>query len=118
MLKRKPPARLIQLQVAFFLLGLSACEKKATTPASPAELLLQRGRTVYSANCTACHNADPKKPGALGPEVFGASAELLEARVVHGNYPAGYTPKRATKIMQPLPQLKGDLDALRAFLNQ
>ena len=69
-----------------------------------------------AANCTACHNADPAKDGPLGPAIFGSSKELIEARVLRAEYPAGYTPKRKTKVMVALPQLKGDLDSLAAFL--
>jgi mono/diheme cytochrome c family protein len=69
-------------------------------------------------NCAACHNADPKQPGSLGPEVAGSSRELLEHRVVRGDYPPGYTPKRDTRQMVPLPHLAGEMDAIYAFLNQ
>jgi len=77
---------------------------------------VERGRRVYMANCIVCHNPDPAKPGSAGPEVAGASHELLEARVLHGTYPPGYTPKRATKAMVPLPHLASRLDDLTAFL--
>ena len=77
---------------------------------------VERGRRVYMANCIVCHNPDPTKPGAAGPEVAGASRELLEARVVHGTYPPGYTPKRSTKAMVPLPYLAPRLDDVAAFL--
>ena len=83
-------------------------------PALSAEA--KRGRSVYLSNCIACHNADPAKAGSLGPEVRGASRELLEARVLTATYPAGYTPKRPSKVMQPMPQLAGDIDALAAYL--
>ena len=43
--------------------------------------------------------------------------ELLEARVVRGEYPPGYEPKRKSKAMVPLPQVKADIPALHAFLN-
>jgi mono/diheme cytochrome c family protein len=79
--------------------------------------LVQKGKAVYQGNCIACHNADPRKPGSLGPEIFGSSKELIEARVMRAEYPPGYKPKRTTKAMAPLPQLKGELDALHAYLN-
>ena len=75
-----------------------------------------RGRQVYLAQCTACHNSDPSKNGPLGPAVKGSSRELLEARVLRGVYPPGYKPKRGTAIMQPMPQLASALDDLAAFL--
>jgi mono/diheme cytochrome c family protein len=93
---------------------LFACTK--SDPVAPADPLADRGRSVYQAQCTACHSPDPAQPGALGPAVKGSSRELLEARVLRGEYPAGYTPKRTTTLMVPLPQLAGDLEALAAYL--
>ena len=79
---------------------------------------VEHGRRVYMANCIVCHNPDPTKPGANGPEVAGASRALLEARVIHGTYPPGYTPKRDTKAMVALPHLASSIDDLAAFLAQ
>jgi len=75
-----------------------------------------RGRQVYQAQCIACHNPDPAKVGPVGPEVRGTSRDVLRAKIVDGTYPPGYAPKRATKIMQPMPQAASDIDALAAFL--
>jgi len=75
-----------------------------------------RGRTVYLSVCTACHNADPTQDGSVGPANAGASRELLEAKILHGTYPPGYTPKRDSRMMPPMPQLAGSLDDLAAFL--
>ena len=86
---------------------------------SPQETLspeADRGRAVYMGQCIACHNPDPAKAGPLGPEVKGSSAELLRAKVVDGTYPPGYTPKRPTKVMQPLPHVAGDIPPLAAYL--
>lgn len=77
----------------------------------------ERGRSVYGAQCIACHNPDPAKSGPLGPELKGSSAELLRAKVVQGAYPPGYTAKRPTKVMQPMPHVAEDIPALAAFLN-
>jgi len=85
-------------------------------PASPAELA-KRGRSIYMSNCIACHGQDPAQDGALGPAVTGSSRALLEARVLRGEYPEGYAPKRESRVMIPLPHLEGELDALTAFLN-
>ncbi len=79
--------------------------------------LVKKGKAVYSTNCTACHNADPKQDGSLGPAVYKSAKDLIEARVMKGEYPKNYKPKRDTKIMQPLPQLKNDIEALAAYLN-
>jgi mono/diheme cytochrome c family protein len=75
-----------------------------------------RGRQVYLAQCTACHNSDPAKDGPLGPAVKGSSRELLEARLLHGSYPPGYTPKWNTAAMQPQPALAPTIPDLAAFL--
>jgi mono/diheme cytochrome c family protein len=79
--------------------------------------LVARGRSVYMANCIACHNPNPHKDGNVGPALQGSSEELLRARVLEIRYPPGYTPKRPTKVMPPLPHLKPEIEALHAFLN-
>jgi mono/diheme cytochrome c family protein len=95
------------------LIFLFACSTQASAPADP---LAERGRSVYVQQCIACHNMDPTQTGALGPAIKGSSRELLEARVLHAAYPAGYTPKRTTTTMVALPHLSGDIDALAAYL--
>ena len=75
-----------------------------------------RGRQIYQAQCIACHNPDPAQPGPLGPPVRGSSGELLRVRVLDGTYPPGYTPKRPTKLMQPMPHLANDIPALAEYL--
>ncbi|HEY3234875.1 MAG TPA: hypothetical protein VGJ84_09155 [Polyangiaceae bacterium] len=80
--------------------------------------LVLRGRGVYMTSCIACHNPDPSRPGNLGPAVQGASLKLLRLRVLKAQYPPGYTPKRTTRLMTPLPHLAGEIDALHAFLNR
>lgn len=79
--------------------------------------LIARGKQVYNSNCIACHNVNPAQVGALGPELAGASLQLVEAKVLHNEYPAGYTPKRATKAMIPLPHLERDIPAIVAYLD-
>lgn len=93
----------------------AASEPAVQTPRSEAQLI-EAGRGVYNANCISCHAVDPAKDGALGPAVAGSSLELLEARVVGGGYPEGYTPKRATRVMVALPHLEPRLEELAAYL--
>lgn len=76
----------------------------------------ERGRQIYLAQCIACHNSDPALPGPIGPELRGSSRDLLEAKIVRGTYPPGYTPKRPTRIMPPQPGLAPDIPDLAAFL--
>ena len=108
-----PPTHMIITLFLFMALLISACTK--SKPVAP---LVQKGRTIYQAKCIACHNADPKLAGALGPEVKGASLELLKLRIKEGVYPQNYTPKRTTKLMVPMPELsEEDIKALHAYLN-
>jgi mono/diheme cytochrome c family protein len=79
-------------------------------------LLVKRGRVVYSSACIACHAPDPTQVGGLGPPIAGSSLELLRAKVLYNEYPPGYTPKRETRNMVPLPHLESDLPALAAYL--
>ena len=91
-------------------LALSACSSEKLSPEA------ERGRQVYLSSCIACHAADPAQPGAVGPEVKGSSAELLEAKLLRGAYPPGYKPKRPTAVMPPQPQIARDIPALAAYL--
>ena len=82
---------------------------------SPEELA-KRGRGIYLANCIACHNQNPRSPGAIGPDLAGSSLELLRAKVLRNEYPPGYQPKRESRAMIPLPYVEKDLPAIAAFL--
>jgi hypothetical protein len=52
----------------------------------------------------------------IGPAIAGASFELLEAKLLRGAYPPGYSPKRNTKTMPPLPHLADHIADLAAYL--
>lgn len=92
-------------------LALAGCEGATLSPEA------ERGRQVYTSQCTACHAFDPAQPGAVGPDLKGSSRELLQAKVLHASYPSGYKPKRPTSVMPPQTQLTpADVDALAAFL--
>ena len=91
------------------VLLLSGCGQNGNDAAS-------RGKQVYLTECIACHNIDPARDGTLGPAVKGSSQELLEARVLRGTYPPGYTPKRPTALMLPMPKLAPKIPDLAAFL--
>jgi mono/diheme cytochrome c family protein len=102
------PDRLALAALALAL--LAGCSEGGGDP------LAARGRQVYLSQCTQCHAVDPAQAGAVGPPVKGASRELLEAKVVRGDYPPGYQPKRPTKVMPPQPTLAPDIPALAAYL--
>ncbi|MBW2243226.1 MAG: hypothetical protein JRH01_14665 [Deltaproteobacteria bacterium] len=112
---RLQPLRSSLLWVAliFALPGLSACGGEAEDPAAA---LARRGQAIFESVCTACHARDPSQPGPVGPEVAGASLELLRAKVLHNEYPPGHVPKRDTQAMVPLPHLETDLPAIEAYL--
>ena len=93
-------------------IGCTAAGKKGD------DALIKRGKALYQGQCTACHNPDPKKDGPLGPASYGASLELLTARIKSASYPAGYKPKRDTKLMVAMPNLSDDdIKAIHAYLN-
>jgi len=95
---------------AVTLTAFAGCSQEKLSPEA------ERGRQVYQAQCIACHNSDPAQPGAIGPAVKSSSEDLLRAKVLQGTYPPGYTPKRPTKVMQPMPQLPNEIPALAAYL--
>ena len=80
------------------------------------DALAGRGKQVYLAQCIQCHNANPTIAGPVGPALQGATRELLDAKVLRGEYPPGYAPKRPTKVMPPQPALAPDIAALAAYL--
>jgi hypothetical protein len=75
-----------------------------------------RGRRAYLATCIACPHVDPTHDGAIGPALKGAASSLLASKVLKGEYPAGHTAKRASKLMPPQPALADSIDDLAAFL--
>ena len=98
-----------------FLIGalsLAGCSEGEKVEVSAVE----RGKTVYQNVCVACHNGDPTKDGALGPAIAGSSEELLYARVIRGEYPPGYTPKRLTGAMPKFAYLEERIPDLAAYL--
>ncbi len=95
--------------------GAAAAPPVDEAEAEPVDLV-SLGESAYKTNCIACHHPDPKLDGVLGPAVAGASESLLEARIVHGTYPEGYTPKRDTRNMVPMPFLEPKIPALAAYL--
>ena len=113
------------------IMHISSCEKKSikqeevesepdqkkfnNTIASTTDI--EKGRMAYFANCVSCHNNNPKKPGSIGPEVYGASIDVLTQKIVFGKYPENYRPKRTSKIMPLMPHLNKEISNLHAFIN-
>ena len=78
---------------------------------------IEKGRTLYFANCVSCHNNNPKKPGSLGPEVSGVPLDVLTKKIISGKYPENYKPKRTSNIMPLMPHLNKEILNLHAFIN-
>ena len=97
--------------------AVSCKQDPGASSSSAQNPLYSRGKAIYQGNCIACHHSNPRMAGPIGPDVWGSSKELLEARILRAEYPAGYKPKRETHVMQALPQLKGEIDALHVYLN-
>ena len=98
------------------LLALALACSQSESSDDPQATLVKRGKQVFETNCTACHAFDPTQPGPVGPPIAGSSLELVRAKVVHNEYPPGYTPKRTTKAMIPLTHLEPDVPAIAAYL--
>ena len=104
---------------------LSACTAKkenlSKTPSKAESLspsqLIEKGHSVYVANCLSCHGGDPRVDGPVGPSLAGSSEELLRLRVLQLKYPEGYKPKRNSGSMVAMPWLEADIPALHAYLN-
>ncbi|MGE0764337.1 MAG: cytochrome c [Bdellovibrionales bacterium] len=109
--------RLFLVGMLMFGAGFACTKQAADSAAASATDLISQGKSVYIANCTACHNMDPRLDGSIGPGIGGASLELIERRVVHGDYPANYKPKRQSRSMVALPHLKDSVEALHAYVN-
>jgi len=112
---RRGLGRALALTLAAVVAAATACKRGEGVALSEQA---QRGRGIYMNVCVACHNADPAKDGAIGPNLVGTTRELIEWRVVKGAYPPGYTPKRATGAMPAFPHLAADVDALYAFVRE
>lgn len=110
--------RSIKLSTLILLaLAVGACSNESDPSAEAGRSPdAQRGRSVYVANCVACHNSNPSKDGPIGPALKGSSKELLESRVLTTTYPPGYKPKRPTAVMPQFPFLKDEIPYLAAYL--
>lgn len=75
-----------------------------------------KGEEIYGNICSTCHGGNPNEAGTAGPAIAGSSLELVEAKVIRGEYPPGYAPKRGSKAMPPLPYLKDHVPDIAAYL--
>ena len=102
-----------RLSLVLVAIAAVTCAGESEESGDPA---VARGEKIYRNVCVVCHNADPNQADSLGPEIASASRELLEAKLLRGEYPAGYTPKRNTQQMSRFEYLEPNLDDIAAFL--
>lgn len=77
----------------------------------------QDGQRLYKAKCISCHNADPSKKGAVGPDIADSSLKLIKLKTQKKEYPKGYTPKRKTKIMPVFKLDELQIKALHQYIS-
>ena len=75
-----------------------------------------RGEKVYKTVCISCHNIDPRKQGALAPEIAGSELEVIRSMIMTGKPPKGVKPKWPDMKMAPLPNLEDKIPDLYEYL--
>ena len=75
-----------------------------------------RGETIYRQVCISCHNIDPRKVGALAPEIAGAELEVVRSMIMTGKPPEGVNPKWPDREMAPLPNLEDKIPDIYEYL--
>tara|TARA_B100002052_G_C15805379_1_gene563244 strand:+ start:901 stop:1218 length:318 start_codon:yes stop_codon:yes gene_type:complete len=75
-----------------------------------------RGEKVYKTVCISCHNIDPRKVGALAPDIAGSELEVIRSMIMTGKPPKGVEPKWPDMQMAPLPNLKDKVPDLYEYL--
>ena len=93
--------------------GVATFPAQQRAPGDPKEI--ERGKTVYSATCAACHGVDARGGQLGGPNLLRSQLVLndqvgeLIAPIVHGS--------RAERGMPPIPINDDDIKAVAAFLH-
>ena len=94
-----------------------SCSEAGDGGGSGGELdAVARGEHYYQNVCIACHSGDPNADGTLGPALAGTPLAVIEAKVMRGEYPEGYTPKRETATMPRFEFLGPELSNIAAYL--
>ncbi len=75
--------------------------KQSTENLTPEEKFKAEGRSLFVANCIACHSANPDQDGSVGPSLRASSFDLLKEKLVNGKYPEGYKGKRPISGSMP-----------------
>ena len=71
---------------------------------------------MYKTVCISCHNIDPRKVGALAPDIAGADLEVIRSMIMIGKPPKGMKPKWPDMEMAPLPNLEDRIPDLYEYL--
>lgn len=80
------------------------------------ETINAEGKRIYLGTCVKCHNANPSKPGPIGPELYTTPLDVFRTKVPKGTYPSGYKPKRRSKIMPKFPSLADKVDFIYNYI--
>lgn len=115
------PRTLFRSLGSLIMLATLACGDTGGAKGNGAEVdaetaLIARGKHYYDNVCIACHNGDPNVNGTLGPALAGSSLEVIQAKVMRGEYPEGYTPKRDTGTMPRFQYLEPELEGIATYL--
>jgi cytochrome c oxidase cbb3-type subunit 3 len=93
--------------------GLATFPAQQRAPGDPA--LIERGKGLYSINCTACHGNDLRGGGTGGPNLLRSQVVLNDQKgelilpIVHGS--------RAERGMPPLPLSDTDVQAVAEYIH-
>lgn len=75
------------------------------------------GKKLYLSKCAACHNVNPTKQGSIGPELVGASLELITLKTQKREYPKNYVPKRKTRLMPKIPLKTEQIEFIHNYIS-
>lgn len=78
--------------------------------------LANDGRRIYESTCIRCHNHNPHRAGSLGPDLYTTPLSVFKTKVPRGHYPAGYSPKRKTRMMPKFPSLENKVDSIYNYI--
>ena len=93
----------------------SGCNNRTSKPEKSEAYY--RGETVYRQVCISCHNIDPRKVGALAPDIAGTELEVIKSMIMTGKPPKGVKPKWPDKEMAPLPNLEDKIPDIYEYLS-
>jgi mono/diheme cytochrome c family protein len=108
--------RLLLLLIAALACGDGTASQTGAAEEGSVGDQVARGEHYYQNVCIACHSGDPNVDGTLGPALAGTPLEVVEAKVMRGEYPEGYAPKRDTATMPRFEFLGPELANITAYL--